>query len=114
MELLLGAVLEESSKDWVFLIDSDAEYRVSDLFKLIKILNNNDLVITFRKKRAHSTMRIIISIVYNFILKFYLNLKFKDISTGQRLLNKLTNKIKLSSSNSFWSRACYKESLLRL
>ena len=95
--------IRESSKDWVFAIDGDAEYRVSDLFKLIKILNNNDLVITFRKKRAHSTMRIIISIVYNFILRILFKTKFKDISTGQRLLNrKLTNKIKLSSSSPFF------------
>ena len=48
-------------------------------------------------------MRIIISIVYNFILRILFKTKFKDISTGQRLLNrKLTNKIKLSSSSPFF------------
>ena len=95
--------IKESSKNWVFAIDGDAEYRVSDLFKLLNELKNNDLVITYRKKRAHSTMRIIISIVYNFILRFLFRTKFKDISTGQRLLNKkLTTKIKLKSSSPFF------------
>ena len=95
--------IKESSNDWVFAIDGDAEYRVSDLFKLIKKLKNNDLVITYRKKRAHSTMRIIISLVYNFILRTLFRTKFKDISTGQRLLNReLTNRIKLTSSSPFF------------
>ena len=48
-------------------------------------------------------MRIIISIVYNFILRFLFRTKFKDISTGQRLLNKkLTTKIKLKSTSPFF------------
>ena len=44
--------IKESSKNWVFAIDGDAEYRVSDLFKLLNELKNNDLVITYRKKKS--------------------------------------------------------------
>jgi glycosyltransferase involved in cell wall biosynthesis len=95
--------IKESKMDWIFVIDGDAEYKVSDLFKLLKVSNKFDIIITYRKKRAHSTSRIIISLVYNFILRLLFKTKFRDISTGQRLLKKtLITKINLKSNSPFF------------
>lgn len=94
--------LYKCKNDLIFVIDGDAEYSVNDLPRLLKASNNNDLVITYRYKKKYKTTRIIISWVYNAILRFLFNTKFKDISTGSRLVKKkLLKKIKLTSSSPF-------------
>ena len=84
------------------MIDGDAEYDVNDLFRLIKASKNHDLVITYRYKKKYATSRIIISWLYNTILRLIFNIKFRDISTGSRLVSrKLIKRIKLKSNSPF-------------
>ena len=90
------------SSDWIFQTDGDAEYDVFDLLKLIKKTNNSDLVITYRLKKKYKTSRIIISWIYNKILRILFHTNFKDISTGSRLVKKkLLRKINLVSDSPF-------------
>ncbi len=94
--------LKKCKSEWIFQTDGDAEYDVNDLKKLLKASKNSDLVITYRFKKKYRTSRIIISWVYNIILRFLFKTKFKDISTGSRLIKKsLINKIKLTSNSPF-------------
>ena len=84
------------------MVDGDAEYDVDDLFRLLKVSENCDLVITYRYKKKYTTYRIIISWVYNAVLRLIFNIKFKDISTGSRLVSrKLIRHIKLKSNSPF-------------
>ena len=94
--------LKKCKNDWVFMIDGDAEYDVNDLPRLFKASQNYDLVITYRYKKKYNTYRIIISWVYNAILRLIFNIKFRDISTGSRLVSKkLIRQIKLKSNSPF-------------
>ena len=94
--------LKKCKNDWIFMIDGDAEYDVNDLFRLFRASKNNDLIITYRYKKKYSTYRIIISWVYNVILRLIFNIKFRDISTGSRLVSKkLIQRIKLKSNSPF-------------
>ena len=94
--------LKKCKNDWIFMIDGDAEYDVDDLFKLLKASKNNDLVITYRYKKKYTTYRIIISWIYNLILRLLFKIKFKDISTGSRLVSKkLIKKVELKSNSPF-------------
>ena len=94
--------MKKCKSEWIFQTDGDAEYDVNDLKKLLKASKNSDLVITYRFKKKYRTSRIIISWVYNIILRFLFKTKFKDISTGSRLIKKsLINKIKLTSNSPF-------------
>ena len=94
--------LKKCKNDWIFMIDGDAEYDVNDLSRLLKVSKNHDLVITYRYKKKYNTYRIIISWVYNAILRLIFNIKFRDISTGSRLVNKkLIKSIKLKSNSPF-------------
>ncbi len=101
-----GAALKTGLKkckyQWIFMIDGDAEYDVGDLFRLLRVSENYDLVITYRYKKKYTTYRIIISWVYNAILRLIFNIKFRDISTGSRLVSKkLIRRIKLKSNSPF-------------
>ena len=94
--------LKKCKNDWIFMIDGDAEYDVNDLPRLLKVSKNYDLVITYRYKKKYTTYRIIISWVYNAILRLIFNIKFRDISTGSRLVSKkLIRRIKLKSNSPF-------------
>ena len=87
-----GAAIKTGLKNcryqWIFQTDGDAEYDVRDLIKLVKFTKTADLVITYRFEKKYNTTRIIISWIYNVILRFLFLTNFKDISTGSRLINK--------------------------
>ena len=77
--------------------------RVGDIVQGDKTGDNplSEIVKSFLKKK-YKTSRIIISWVYNIILRFLFKINFKDISTGSRLIKKsLVNKIKLTSNSPF-------------
>jgi len=94
--------LKNCKYQWIFQTDGDAEYDVNDLKKLIKLTNRSDLIITYRFKKKYKTSRIIISWIYNAILRVLFLTNFKDISTGSRLIKKkMLKKIKLKSKSSF-------------
>ena len=94
--------LKKCKNDWIFMIDGDAEYDVNDLFRLLKVSKNCDLVITYRYKKKYSTNRIVISWIYNAILRLIFKIKFRDISNASRLVSrKLIQRIKLKSNSPF-------------
>ena len=68
--------------------DGDDEYDVFDFYKLIKLVDFYDLIITFRYRRMYSHLRIVISKVYNFLLRLLFRISYRDISTGLRLVRK--------------------------
>ncbi len=94
--------LKNCKSDWIFQTDGDAEYDVFDLSKLIKKTKNSDLIITYRFKKKYKTSRIVISWIYNKILRILFHTNFKDISTGSRLIKKsLLKNISLISNSPF-------------
>ena len=94
--------LKNCKHEWIFQTDGDAEYDVNDLFKLLKKTRSSDLVVTFRLKKKYRTSRIVISWIYNKILRILFHTKFKDISTGSRLIKKILIKnINLESNSPF-------------
>ena len=101
-----GAAIKTGLKNcryqWIFQTDGDAEYDVKDLIKLVKFTKTADLVITYRFEKKYNTTRIIISWIYNVILRFLFLTNFKDISTGSRLINKkMFKNINLVSNSPF-------------
>ena len=94
--------LKNCRNEWIFQTDGDAEYDVNDLLKLIKKTKVSDLVVTYRLKKKYKTSRIVISWIYNVILRILFHTKYKDISTGSRLINKkILKKINLISNSPF-------------
>ena len=94
--------LKNCRHDCIFATDGDDEYDVGDLPRMLKAFYKSDLVITYRYKKKYKTIRIIISWVYNIILRLLFKTNFRDISTGSRLVSKkLVRKIKLTSNSPF-------------
>lgn len=95
---------KNSRYECVYAVDGDGEFGIAlnDLPRVLKKYISNDLVITYRYKKRYKTSRIIISWVYNFMLRFLFNINFKDISCGARLVNKkILKKVKLTTNSPF-------------
>ena len=94
--------LKNCKHDCIFATDGDDEYDVGDLPRMLKAFSKSDLVITYRYKKKYKTIRIIISWVYNLILRSLFKINFRDVSTGSRMMSKkLVKKIKLTSNSPF-------------
>ena len=88
--------------EWVCFTDGDDEYDIYDLEKLIRLRNYYDLIITFRYAKLYSGFRIFISWVYNRSLRTLFKTRYRDISTGLRLIRRdLVNELDLKSSSPF-------------
>jgi len=95
---------KNSKYECVYAVDGDGEFGIAlnDLPRILKKYTFNDLVITYRYKKRYKTTRIIISWVYNTMLRFLFNINFKDISSGSRLVNKkILKRIKLTTNSPF-------------
>jgi glycosyltransferase involved in cell wall biosynthesis len=88
--------------DWICFTDGDDEYDLHDLTKLWKLREFYDLIITFRYVRRYSGVRIVISQVYNRLLRRLFYMRFRDVSTGLRLVRKdIVDDIELASNSPF-------------
>lgn len=90
------------NKEWILQTDGDDQYDINEFEQMLKIIHNYDCIITFRYKKIYNSFRIFISWFYNFLLRFIFKTKFRDISTGLRLIKRNTlHNLNLISSSSF-------------
>tara|TARA_B100000925_G_scaffold196014_1_gene148393 strand:- start:153 stop:881 length:729 start_codon:yes stop_codon:yes gene_type:complete len=95
---------KNSKYECIYAVDGDGEFGIAmnDLPRILEKYKFNDLVITYRFKKRYKTSRIIISWVYNSLLRFLFNIDFNDISCGSRLVNKkILKKINLTTNSPF-------------
>jgi len=91
-----------SHYDWICMVDGDNEYDVFDLKRMLALRAYYPLVIAFRYKKLYSARRIFISYVYNAVLRLLFRTRFRDISTGIRLIHRsVLNEISVSSDSPF-------------
>jgi len=94
--------LRKVKYEWICFTDGDDEYDVNDLRKLIALKDYYDLIITFRYAKIYSLDRQFISWVYNSLLRQVFRTRFRDISTGLKLIRKsLADQITCQSNSPF-------------
>lgn len=80
----LGAARNE----FICFVDGDDEYEIEDFRRILKLRACYDLIITFRYRKIYSGSRIFISWVYNRLLSIMFRTRFRDVSTGLRMVRK--------------------------
>ncbi len=103
-----GAALRSGIKhakfDWVFFTDSDMQFDFSEISHFIPHTNEYDFIVGYRKKRADSTRRKIISFIYNRMVRILFDLPLKDVDCAFKLMRKSSlAKIDLASNSFFIS-----------
>jgi glycosyltransferase involved in cell wall biosynthesis len=94
--------LKASRNGWICFTDGDDEYDLRDLKKLWRLRQHYDLIITFRYVRRYSGFRILLSRVYNVVLRHLFFTRYRDVSTGLRLVRKsLVEDLTLEATSPF-------------
>lgn len=88
--------------EWVCFTDGDDEYDIYDLDKLIRLKDYYDLIITFRYTKMYTRFRVFVSWAYNVSLRFLFKTRYRDISTGLRLIRReLIDELHLEAASPF-------------
>lgn len=77
-----------ASKDLVFYTNTDNQYDVGEISNFLAHINRNDIVIGYRGNRGDFPHRILISAVYNFMVRTLFGLKARDINCAFKLFKR--------------------------
>lgn len=88
----LGGALKSgfaaASKEFILYIDSDLPIKMDDILLATPLLKDADVVIGWRKSRAESKKREIISFIYNRMIRFLFDLHVKDVNFAFKLFKR--------------------------
>jgi glycosyltransferase involved in cell wall biosynthesis len=88
--------------DWICFTDGDDEYEVDDLRKLLRLRDYYDLVITFRYAKRYGSGRVFVSYVYNKLLRLVFETRYRDVSSGLKLVKRsVVEDLELVSTSPF-------------
>jgi glycosyltransferase involved in cell wall biosynthesis len=88
--------------DWMLYIDSDLPVDLNEALAAFPLAGSADMVIGWRRTRAESVRREIISKVYNLMIRGLFNLHVHDVNFAFKLFKRsLYEKVRLTSEESF-------------
>lgn len=98
-----GAALREGFREaafrYVFYTDSDGQFDIREIEKILPLMDNCDMVAGFRLKREDSLSRRLSSAIYNKIVSFYLGIYFRDVNCSFKLFKReILDRIRLESN----------------
>ncbi|MCL5105417.1 MAG: glycosyltransferase family 2 protein [Armatimonadetes bacterium] len=102
----LGGALKSgfaaATREWVLYMDSDLPINMDDALHALPLTENADIVIGWRKSRAESWRREVMSKVYNRIIRTFFGLRVRDVNFAFKLFRRsFLDRILLTSEGSF-------------
>jgi glycosyltransferase involved in cell wall biosynthesis len=91
-----------ATKDWVLYIDSDLPIQMDDILQAVPLSENADIVIGWRRCRAESLRREVMSKVYNGMIRCFYGLRVRDVNFAFKLFRRsFLDRMILTSEGSF-------------
>ena len=84
----LRSGFERASLDYIFFMDSDGQFKISDVDRLIPFIENYDVIVGYRGKRADSFIRSLNTRIYHLYIRFLFGLKLRDIDCAFKLFSR--------------------------
>ena len=84
----LNSGFENSTKEYIFLMDSDGQFNIRDLDKMTSQVTGENIVIGYRRNRADNVIRKLNSYLYGIYIKLFFDLKVKDVDCAFKLFSK--------------------------
>jgi glycosyltransferase involved in cell wall biosynthesis len=102
----LGGALKtgfaSTTKEWLLYMDSDLPIRMDDALAALPLTEEADIVIGWRKSRAESWRRKVMSWGYNRLIRLIFGLKVQDVNFAFKLFRRsLYQRVLLASEGSF-------------
>ncbi len=77
-----------ATKPWVFVVDSDYQFAAIDFWRLEPLRRDCDIVLGMKTPRRDPFYRVWLSWGYNFLLRRFFGLPYRDMDTGFRLIRR--------------------------
>ena len=77
-----------ASMPWVFIVDSDYQFAVIDFWRLEPYRVSHDIILGYKSPRKDPFYRIWLSAGFNFLLRRFFGVPYRDMDTGFRLIRK--------------------------
>lgn len=80
--------ISHATKPWLFIVDSDYQFAAIDFWQLEPYRDNFDIILGMKFPRRDPFHRILLSKGYNFLLRFFFQVPYRDMDTGFRLIRR--------------------------
>lgn len=77
-----------ATKPWLFIVDSDYQFAAIDFWRLEPHRREYDIILGMKAPRKDPFYRIILSKGYNFLLRIFMKVPYRDMDTGFRLIRR--------------------------
>lgn len=77
-----------ATKPWLFIVDSDYQFAAIDFWRLEPYRDNYDVILGVKFPRRDPFHRIFLSKCYNFLLRLFFHVTYRDMDTGFRLIRR--------------------------
>lgn len=96
--MALKSGFRNSSKELIFYTDSDNQFDIKEMDKILPLIDSYDIISGFRINRNDPFMRGVTSMGYNLLIKILFGLNIKDVDASFKLYKKkVFDKINLKS-----------------
>jgi len=76
---------DTAGKEYIFLMDSDGQFDISDLDKFLPYIDDSNIVIGYRLNRADSKLRKLNELLYHLYLRAIFGIKIKDVDCAFKI-----------------------------
>lgn len=80
--------ISHATKPWLFIVDSDYQFAAIDFWRLNEYRKDYDIILGMKAPRKDPMYRIILSKGYNFLMRLFLKVPYRDMDTGFRLIRR--------------------------
>ncbi len=81
----LRSGFERASLDYIFFMDSDGQFEISDIDRFLPYIEYYDVIVGYREKRADPFIRSLNAWLYHLFIRFLFGLQIKDMDCAFKL-----------------------------
>jgi len=78
--------ISHATKPWLFIVDSDYQFAAIDFWRLEPHRRTHDIILGMKSPRRDPFYRVLLSRGYNWLMRIFLNVPYRDMDTGFRLI----------------------------
>ena len=80
--------ISHATKPWLFIVDSDYQFAAIDFWRLEPYRKTHDIILGMKAPRKDPKYRVFLSRGYNFLLRLFMKVPYRDMDTGFRLMRR--------------------------
>jgi glycosyltransferase involved in cell wall biosynthesis len=80
--------VSHATKPWVFIVDSDYQFAAIDFWRLEPHRRTHDVILGMKSPRKDPWHRVLLSYGYNWLLRLFFRVPYRDMDTGFRLIRR--------------------------